>query len=111
MAQFEDRLRELGIRSTYRTGCVLAAIAKHPGASNREVADAAGILDEGQISRLLKRLQKLGLIENTGLGHTKGEPNAWWLTTKDSALQPGVGAEPADQLHPLSRQEGDLRRP
>jgi DNA-binding PadR family transcriptional regulator len=55
-------------------------IAKHPGASNREVADAAGVLGEGQISKLLKRLEKLGLIENTGEGQPKGKANAWRLT-------------------------------
>jgi DNA-binding MarR family transcriptional regulator len=67
---------------TYRTARVLAAIAEQPGASNRQIAAAAGISDEGQISRLLKRLQNLGLIENTGLGHTKGKPNAWRPTAK-----------------------------
>jgi predicted transcriptional regulator len=62
---------------TYRTERVLEAIAKHSGASNREVADFAGVLDEGQISKLLKRLESLGLIENTGEGQPKGKPNAW----------------------------------
>ena len=62
---------------TYRTERVLEAIARHPGASNREVADFAGVLDEGQISKLLKRLESLGLIENTGEGQPKGKPNAW----------------------------------
>jgi DNA-binding IclR family transcriptional regulator len=97
MALFEDHLQGLGIQPTYRTGRVLAAIAKHPGASNREVADAAGVLDEGQISRLLKRLEHLGLVENTGEGHTKGKTNAWWLTTKGSALQSGVGGMRGDE--------------
>ena len=72
-----ERLQARGIQPTYRTLRVLAAIATHPGASNREVADFAGVLDEGQISKLLKRLESLGLIENTGEGQPKGKPNAW----------------------------------
>ena len=45
-----------GVRLTYRTARVLSAIADYPGASNREVADRAGIVDQGQISKLLGRL-------------------------------------------------------
>ncbi len=41
------------MRATYRTLRVLATIACRPGVSNREVADGAGITDEGQVSRLL----------------------------------------------------------
>jgi DNA-binding IclR family transcriptional regulator len=82
-----DSLRKLGVRPTYRTLRVLVAIgnrmsANGPGPSNREVADAAGIEDEGQTSRLLKRLEGLGLIENTGGGAANGEANAWGLTAK-----------------------------
>jgi AcrR family transcriptional regulator len=73
-------LESLPMRVTYRTAMVLERIAEQPGISNREVADQAGIADQGQISKLLSRLQRLGLIANTGRGHTKGEPNAWTLT-------------------------------
>ena len=82
-----------GIRSTYRTGRVLSAIAANPGASNRAVADAAGIADQGQASRLLKRLAALGLIENTARDGKLGEANAWQLTARgvevESALRVG----------------------
>jgi AcrR family transcriptional regulator len=77
-----DPLRELEMRLTYRTVRVLLAVAADPGSSNRSVADGAGITDQGQISKLLSRLQGLGLIENTGGGPARGEPNAWILTTK-----------------------------
>jgi len=33
-----------------------------------------------QISELLSRLERLGLLRNVGDGHAKGEPNAWTLT-------------------------------
>jgi AcrR family transcriptional regulator/DNA-binding MarR family transcriptional regulator len=73
-------LAGLNMRITYRTLQVLAAIANTPGASNRQIADGAGVHDQGQISKLLTRLERLGLVHNTGLGQAKGEPNAWTLT-------------------------------
>jgi AcrR family transcriptional regulator len=76
-----DPLRTLPMRVTYRTARVLECVEREPGVSNRGVADAAGIKDQGQISKLLARLERLGLLENTGPGaHSKGEPNAWALT-------------------------------
>ncbi|HEV3070552.1 MAG TPA: TetR family transcriptional regulator [Solirubrobacteraceae bacterium] len=77
-----DPLDGLDMRLTYRTVRVLIAIGSHPHLSNRGVAAAAGIADQGQISKLLTRLQNLGLIANAGEGHAKGAPNAWALTAK-----------------------------
>jgi AcrR family transcriptional regulator len=82
----QDPFKGLSIRFTYRTARVLATIAEDSGASNRMIADSAGIADEGQTSRLLRRLQSAGLIENLGEGHTRGEPNAWWLTRRGEAI-------------------------
>jgi AcrR family transcriptional regulator/DNA-binding MarR family transcriptional regulator len=75
-----DPLQGLPMRLTYRTARVLGCIAARPGVSNREVADHAGVADQGQISKLLRRLERLGLTVNSGEGYTKGEPNAWELT-------------------------------
>ena len=47
-------------RLTYRTARVLIAIDDYPGASNREVAERAGVVDQGQISKLLGRLEGRG---------------------------------------------------
>ena len=80
-------LEDLGMRITYRTLRVLAALAALPGGSNREIAAHAGIFDKGQISRLLARLQRLDLVENTGPGPAKGETNAWTLTPKGTQIQ------------------------
>jgi hypothetical protein len=77
-----DPLRDLEMRLTYRTVRVLLSIASSPGASNREIGVAAGIDDQGQISKLLSRLERLGLIENSGAGQVRGAPNAWELTKK-----------------------------
>ena len=86
-------MEELELRITYRTLCVLTAIAAQPGASNRQVADAAGIQDPAQISKLLTRLTKLGLTHNKGQGHTKGQSNAWTLTTKGNEIQRAIDAQ------------------
>lgn len=75
-----DRLRRLGIRWTYRTIRTLEAVARHPGASSRRIGADAGMVDQGQVSKLLSRLRKAGLIENEGGPSSRGEPNAWHLT-------------------------------
>ena len=85
-----DPFRGLPIRFTYRTALVLGTIAEEPGASNRHVAERAGILDEGQVSRLLRRLQDCELIENRGEGHARGEPNAWELTQRGEAIHAAI---------------------
>ncbi len=83
-------LEGLDMRLTYRTVRVLAAIASHANASNRRVAEASGVQDQGQISKLLVRLQRLGLIENTGSGPTRGEPNAWTLTARGCEVEHAI---------------------
>ena len=75
-----DPFKAAGMRLTYRTVRVLLAVAEHPGASNRLIGEAAEIQDQGQISKLLGRLERLGLISNSGLGPGQGAPNAWVLT-------------------------------
>ena len=83
-------LREANMRLTYRTVRVLAAIAAHPGASNRDAGDAADIRDQGQISKLLSRLERVGLIENTQLQRDRGAPNSWVLTEKGWRIADGI---------------------
>jgi AcrR family transcriptional regulator len=79
-----DPFKDAGMRLTYRTVRVLVAVAELGGRgsdpSNRQVGESAGITDQGQISKLLGRLQRLGLIDNNGLGPGTGAPNAWSLT-------------------------------
>jgi AcrR family transcriptional regulator len=76
-----DPFRDTGTRLSYRTMRVLCAIAKFPGGSNRAIGDMAGIQDQGQASKLLARLNRRGLIENTGTQPGSGMPNAWTLTS------------------------------
>jgi len=83
-----DPLRDIEMRLTYRTVRVLVGLHDHPGASNRQVGDVAGIPDQGQVSKLLTRLTRLGLIRNTvGGAPGRGAPNAWMLTAKGQEVQ------------------------
>jgi IclR helix-turn-helix domain len=72
--------------ATRRTKLVLRAIAAAPRSSNREVAQAAGLVDEGQTSKLLRRLAERGLVENVGFGQQGGRSNAWLLTARGEGL-------------------------
>ena len=85
-----DPLDGLEMRITYRTVRVLMTIAADPGASNRRIAAEAGIQDQGQVSKLLARLEHLGLIENRGEGPVKGAPNAWALTPRGEQVQQAI---------------------
>jgi AcrR family transcriptional regulator len=85
-----DPLDGLDMRITYRTVRVLIEIGREPGASNREIAAAAGIADQGQVSKLLTRLEHLGLIHNDGIGHAKGAPNAWLLTPRGHDVERAI---------------------
>jgi AcrR family transcriptional regulator/DNA-binding MarR family transcriptional regulator len=87
-------LRDLDMRLTYRTVRVLMAIGAHPGASNRQVANAADIHDQGQVSKLLKRLQELGLVHNEDR-RAQGEPNAWSLTTRGASVRAAIAQTPS----------------
>lgn len=82
-----DPMAGLEMRLTYRTVRVLSAIRERPNASNREVADGAGIVDQGQISKLLARLEGLGLIENVDRLQGKGAPNEWRLTERGRRVE------------------------
>jgi hypothetical protein len=93
-----SRAAQLPIRATRRTTLVLRAIAQAPYSNNREVAQAAGLSDEGQTSKLLARLERKGMIENVGVGPARGEPNAWLLTASGrrmvDLLRDGFSSQP-----------------
>jgi AcrR family transcriptional regulator len=76
-------------RLTVRTHRVLCAVAELTAEgsdpNNREVSDVAGVSDQGQISKLLSRLEGHGLLQNTG-GHTQGVPRAWRLTPRGEEI-------------------------
>lgn len=98
----EDPLRDVPMRLTHRTALVLEAVCDHPGASNREIADLAGVHDPGQISKLLRRLTQLGLLANRAGGHVRGEANVWRLTA--------IGEQVARGLRAHSNRDGETSR-
>lgn len=92
----DDPLQGIPMRITYRTMRVLEVVAVRPGLSNRALREQSGISDEGQTSKLLARLERLGLLENRGEGHTKGEPNAWMLTPTGIRVEHSIRAHTND---------------
>jgi AcrR family transcriptional regulator len=86
-----DPFKDLPMRLTYRTVRVLSSIAEEPGASSKHVADASGITDPGQISRLLSRLRRYELIQDSGVGPAKGKARAWTLTPRGESILQATG--------------------
>lgn len=92
-----DPLKGLDMRLTYRTVRVLGAVASRPKSSNRLIAETSGVSDQGQISKLLGRLEKLGLIENEGAGvSVRGEPNAWVLSRRGEEVHDALASPDSD---------------
>jgi DNA-binding MarR family transcriptional regulator len=92
----QDSLEGIPIRLTYRTTRVLECVALNPGASNRQIGDHAGVSDQGQMSKLLARLSRVGLLSNTHSGHPKGEANAWTLTAAGRCLAQSISSAAGD---------------
>jgi AcrR family transcriptional regulator len=101
-ARSTSRAAELPIRATHRTTLVLRAIARTPYSNNREIAQAAGLVDEGQTSKLLARLERQGVIENVGVGAARGEPNAWLLTESGRHVVDVINEGPNSAARPRS---------
>jgi AcrR family transcriptional regulator len=78
-------------RLTYRTLRVLAAIAATPGINNHAVARSAGVRDQGQISKLLARVERRGLIRNTASAGPKTARNAWVVTSDGAEIARDIG--------------------
>ena len=86
-----NRLNDLPMRVTYRTVCVLRVMAAQPGASNRQIGQAAGMSDQGQTSKLLQRLKRLGLAVNAEAGQERGMANQWQLTPLGAEIERATG--------------------
>ena len=103
-----SRLNSLPMRITYRTMQVLSVIAAQPGASNRQVGEAAGMTDQGQTSKLLQRLARLGLIVNTWAGQARGMANRWQLTPLGVEIERATGRSHPMSGHPPFQGAGKL---
>jgi chromosome segregation and condensation protein ScpB len=88
-----DPFKDLSIRLTYRTVRVLGVIAGDPGLSSKHVAGVSGVADEGQMSCLLTRLERAGLVRNGGGRPVRGEAKAWRLTSRGEGILRAVGQD------------------
>jgi AcrR family transcriptional regulator len=80
----------LNMRATYRTLRVLRAIRDQPGACSREIADIAGITDQGQISKLIRRLESHKLVRSSAA--RVGERHGWRLTPRGRDVEHAMGS-------------------
>ena len=85
--------RQQALALAPRRRAALTYLDTHPNASNREIADAIGMSDEAQASRLLARMDYLGLVENRTC-HDRGTPNAWRLTAEGRRLVAALETTP-----------------
>lgn len=93
-------IRGQGVR-----GAVFLDIARHPDASNRQVARPVDISSDTQISTLLARLAEAGLLLKRSA--RPGGPNAWSLTAEGRRVAEVLRSEP------IRREPGlrDVRAP
>ena len=81
---------------------MLAVVAEYPGLSNQRVSELAGISDQGQISRLMIRLQEQGLVEKRG-GRPQGHAKAWRLTPEgEDVVQANPPLRPEHRVSPAA---------
>jgi DNA-binding MarR family transcriptional regulator/AcrR family transcriptional regulator len=93
-----SRPRSLAIDLMWQSGgrlsddavSVLRVSAAEPGLSNNDIALRVGITDENSMSRLLARLARRGLIENSRTG---GRYNVWQLTASGKELESAIRQE------------------
>ncbi len=82
-AAFGDDAKILGSlhhpRAHRARRCILY-LAENPGSSNRQVAREIEVDHQGQVSKLLARLEDMSLLRK--YPGAPGRPNAWWLTNK-----------------------------
>jgi AcrR family transcriptional regulator len=85
----------------HRARACISYVAQHPGASNRQVADAVGISGRTQISALLARLHRAGLIRKHPT--RPGGANAWTLTPHGHQIVRVLSRQRNDRLDNLAR--------
>jgi AcrR family transcriptional regulator len=110
-----DVLKNLKVRVTYRTLRVMEAIAElggenGPYPSNAQIAEHADIADQGQMSKLLWRLQEQKLIEEVSgnAGRRTGMAYQWRLTGFGEEVEKAYGNSPSGKgSRPLCERRGE----
>jgi len=82
-----------GLRNpgAFRARSCVTFIAANPGASNKQIAAGIGMSHLGQVSELLARLARGGLLRKHAGG--AGRPNQWWLTPYGKELAQALKGE------------------
>ncbi|MGA8363231.1 MAG: hypothetical protein WB709_01785 [Solirubrobacteraceae bacterium] len=65
--------------SAFRARSCVLSLVDRPEASNKAIAASIDLPHHGQMSKLLLRLEREGLLAKRAGG--SGRPNAWWLTS------------------------------
>jgi hypothetical protein len=73
-------------------GCVVHATQAGPVVQLRREA----VHDAGQVSKLLARLKRLGLLVNGSGGHARDEPNAWALSERGRRVTESIRLHAVD---------------
>lgn len=80
---------------SFRARQCLLYVAAHPGASNRQIGEGIGLGHRGQLSTLLRRLSRLGLLAK--VAGRPGQANSWHPTAH--GRQVAKSLKSASQLH------------
>lgn len=100
-ARAKEMLRGLDPPISEREFKVLAAIGELNGrgssSSNREIRDATELEDPAEVSKLLKQLARLGLVQSTATGR---QTYAWRLTSKGTDLLRKLEGQAVGGTHP-----------
>lgn len=92
---------------TPRTRSVLDAIEDNPGSSNRQIGRLVGGVDDGQLSKLLHRLEREGLIRQREGKPARGAPCAWFVADAPAALEPALMKADLKVLRAVPASYGD----
>jgi DNA-binding MarR family transcriptional regulator len=78
-----------------RAALFLSVIATEPGLNSRELAKRSGVSDNGYASRLLARLERLGLIRNDRDPDSRVAAKAWTITVAGERVREAIQREAA----------------
>jgi DNA-binding MarR family transcriptional regulator len=89
-----DALKDAG-RVNGRASLLLSVIAAEPGHNSRDLAARSGVNDDGYASRLLARLERLGLIKNDRDPDSRVGAKAWTITAAGERMRGAIEREAA----------------
>jgi DNA-binding MarR family transcriptional regulator len=88
-----DPLKAPGGRLNSRAVSALEVIGAEAGLTSKDVSSRTGVNDDAQMSRLLARLERLGLIENARKRHGRANRKDWQLTAAGQKMKDALQRE------------------